>query len=257
MYYFPFFPDGPFSDGDVPTWNDTTKRWEAMPGGRGGSQTWAETLEEGNVSGENSPIIENEEILGFSDSESEVVVSLGLTEEDEEPLAFLRNTDDARIFRIESAGGLALSTSDATGTASDILIKGGDSEEETPGHITIMAGSANGADQGGGQVQIRSGDGGGGEVGSGGILTLKAGVPDGALIVLHENETTAIQVTGAPESVQGGATIYITENGLSFWNGTPSVRPAVTGAVDGNTALNSLLQTLHNIGLIDNQTTPT
>lgn len=255
MYNFPFAVDGPYSDGDVPTWNDTTKRWEAQPGGRSGSQTWAETLAEGNVSGANSPIIENEETLGFSDNESEVIVTLGLAEEDETPLFLFRNSDINRELRVEGTGGVSIVSSDTTDTASDVIIRGGDSENATPGHITIQAGSANSPAQGGGLIHITAGDGGGGEVGNGGSVNVTPGSPDGVINLCHENNAVGIVVSGAPSSHTGGQAILVGENGLAFFNGTPVTQPTITGAHGSNAALQSLITALASMGLIIDGTT--
>jgi hypothetical protein len=57
------------------------------------------------------------------------------------------------------------------------------------------------------------------------------------------------------ETIAWGPAIYGDGSGLSFWDGAPAHKPSVIGAKAGNVALQNLLLTLANMGLITDNTT--
>lgn len=198
---FWFTPDGNddtpqnFNDGDVPTWNAATARWEAQPGGGSGNQTWAEVLAEGNESGDNTPTIVSGQALAFTDNIDDSVQ--GIIEYTTGDGLILRTEDTDTEFGDSKVSLLAGSTPEVSGA--NIQVYNGSSA----GNVTISAGNGLAEDISGGNVSITSGDHGGGETGSGGNINLLAGsgVDDG--------NAGIIEITGGSSDVGLGGQVSL------------------------------------------------
>ena len=224
-YQFPFGVTGAApNEGDVPTWDG--EKWVAEPGAA--VDTWEGVLEAGNTTGGFAPTISDGDSLDFLGS--------GFIQADDTLEVIVENSLTLTV----NIGGILLDTATALFTASQGTARIGFVPNNSGNQLQIWGASAISGNNSGGNIEILGGEpfgsgvGGGLHISSGGAT----GTPGSINITIGAGTTPAIWIDGAHGEID--YPININTGGLSFWDGTPAIKPVVTDSTDLLVALDAM-----------------